>query len=309
VVVFLIGIGVTLVALTAALLLRTLVLPRLRFESHLRQVDSYGFGSATVPPALGALQPEGRTSVTRGVATALGGTVVAAFPFLPALTQRDLSAAALYKITPAALHGYRLLGAILLPGLFALMAAAGGSLSGFAIVLIVASAALAWEGPAIIIRSKGRSRLDAIDRALPQFIDLIVASVEAGISFGGALSGAATRFKGPLGDELRLAIQQQALGLSTQHALDELLERCETPSVRAFVRAVNRAESFGTSIGPLMRHLAHDVRQRRRDLARERIQKAPIKLMFPLVLLILPALLMVIMFPAMYNLLHVLATT
>ena len=77
--------------------------------------------------------------------------------------------------------------------------------------------------------------------------------------------------------------------------------------MRAFVRTVIRAESHGASIGPVLRHLASDIRQRRRDAAREKIQKAPIKLLFPLAFLILPALLLAILFPAMYNIVHTLS--
>lgn len=298
------AVGVVLVGVTVWLAVRVLVMPRVAVEDHLRSIESYGFAART--RGRGA-NPDGRrTSILNPVAMLLGGLLLKVAPRLPAVTSKDLSAAGYYEITPQAVHGYRAMATLFLPGLLLLMALAGGGLSMFVTLLILASAALTWEGPAVLIRGRGRSRLDKIDRALPQFIDLVVATVEAGISFGGALNGSAARLSGPLGEELRLALQQQNLGLSMERALGDMLDRVETPSVRAFVRAVNRAEAHGVSIGPMMRHLAHDIRQRRRDVAREKIQKAPIKLMFPLVLFILPALLLVIMFPALYNLMHML---
>src|SRR5205807_209817 len=123
-------------------------------------------------------------------------------------------------------------------------------------------------GPSILINRRGRVRLEKIDRALPQLVDLLVATVEAGVAFGAALGTVAARFTGPLGDELRLTLQQQSLGVSTERALSGLAERCDTSYIRAFVRTVVRAESHGISIGPVMRHLSNDIRQRRRDAAR-----------------------------------------
>ena len=304
----LIAIGVLFVSATGWLIARVIVLPRLRFEGHLRHVESYGFERDV---------PEERTVVARGwlnsalnsLAESIGRGLMARFPGLPAVRRGELTAAGRYEITPQALHGYRALAATLLPGLAILYALDSGGFSFLGVALTITVGVLGWELPAILIRRQARLRLDKIDRDLPQFIDLLVATVEAGVAFGGALSSVANRVAGPLGDELRVTMQQQRLGIGTERALGDMLERCETPSVRAFVRAVIRADSHGVSIGPVMRHLAHDIRQRRRDLARERIQKAPIKMLIPLVLFILLPLLMVILFPAMYNILHILSHT
>ena len=86
-----------------------------------------------------------------------------------------------------------------------------------------------------------------------------------------------------------------------QQALDDMVGRCETPSVRAFVRTASRGESLGVSIGPVLRELSSDQRRRRRQAAREKMQKAPIKMLFPLMFLIFPALMIVLMYPAAYS--------
>jgi tight adherence protein C len=305
---FLMVIGLLLVGVTAVVVARIIVMPRVLVQDHLRSIDSYGFttrreGDDTAEPSRGVL-----SSRLTAVAGLVGSFLLRVAPRIPAVSRKELLAAGYYDLAAETVHGYRAIATVAIPGVILLMASGGGGVSGVAALLILGLAALTWQGPAVLIRGRGRARLDQIDRALPQFIDLVVATVEAGTSFGGALHGAASRFAGPLGDELRLTMQQQNLGLSTSQAVSDMLDRCETPSVRAFVRAISRAESHGVSIGPMMRYLAHDIRQRRRDVARERIQKAPIKLMFPLVLLIMPALLLVIMFPALYNLAHILST-
>jgi tight adherence protein C len=99
-------------------------------------------------------------------------------------------------------------------------------------------------------------------------------------------------------------MQQQSLGMSIQDALDEMVERCDTPSVRAFVRTASRGESLGVSIGPVLRELSSDQRRRHRMTAREKMQKAPVKMIFPLMFLIMPAIMIVIFYPVAYGFKH-----
>jgi tight adherence protein C len=159
--------------------------------------------------------------------------------------------------------------------------------------------------PATAIRRRGQRRLDRIDAALPELIDVLTATVEAGLSFASSLAMCADRFDGPLGQELRLTLREQSMGLSTNAALENMRERCDTQSVRAFVRAVSQGESLGVSIGAMMRNLASETRKRRRTVAQERIQKAPVKLLFPLIFLIFPSLMVVLLYPALHRILTV----
>lgn len=301
----LIAMGVVLVGAAAWLLVRAYVLPRLRFEAHLRDVESYGFAHGTPEREAGAARGS-LNAALNAAAERLGRTVMTYVPRLTPLPRGELSAAGYYELTPEAVHGYRAFAAVFLPALV-LLYALSNSFSLLILAMLIIAVIVGWRLPAMAIQHRARSRLDRIDHDLPQFIDLLVAIVEAGSAFGGALNGVANRFHGPLGDELKLTMRQQSLGIGTERALSDMVERCDTASVRAFVRTVIRAESHGSSIGPVMRHLASDIRQRRRDAAREKIQKAPIKMLFPLALLILPALLLVILFPAMYNIIHTLS--
>ena len=92
------------------------------------------------------------------------------------------------------------------------------------------------------------------------------------------------------------------MGLSTNEALVHMLDRAETPGMRSFVRSVLQGETLGVSIGQIMRNLAIEMRKRRRAKAEERAQKAPIKILFPLVFMIFPAIFVIILAPAVYAL-------
>jgi tight adherence protein C len=146
--------------------------------------------------------------------------------------------------------------------------------------------------------------LKEIDNQLPDLIDVLVATVEAGLGFSASVQMASERLGGPLGQELRLMIQEQRMGLSTQEALRSLLTRADTPAMRSFVRAMLQGETLGVSIGQIMRALALEMRKRRKATAEEKAQKAPVKILFPLVFLIFPAMFIVILFPALYTILH-----
>jgi tight adherence protein C len=87
-----------------------------------------------------------------------------------------------------------------------------------------------------------------------------------------------------------------------------MLGRCDTPSMRSFVRSIVQGETLGVSIGQLMRDLAHEMRRRRQAVAQERAQKAPIKILFPLVILIFPAMFVILLGPALYQFVHALGS-
>ena len=91
------------------------------------------------------------------------------------------------------------------------------------------------------------------------------------------------------------------MGLSTIEGLRNMLVRCDTPSMRSFIRAVLQGEALGVSIGEIMRNLALEMRKRRRQGAEERAQKAPVKMLFPLIFLIFPAMFVVLLGPVIFK--------
>lgn len=293
--------GVFLVGYTVRLIVYAVVLPRIRISTHLRSVQGYGFESRV--EAGTSARARLSESISQ-LAERTGRSAIRQVPSLHPLTHSELAAAAIYDVSPEAVHGYRVFAAVSLPVVFLFLIASSGALSPITILLVVASGAAGWMLPAMIIHRRGQKRLYELDRSLPDLVDLLTATVEAGMGVGASMAMVANRFKGALGEELRLMIKQQSLGMSTAEALEDMGERCDVPSVRAFVRTITRGESMGVSIGPILRELAVDTRRRRRQSAREKMQKAPVKLLFPLMFLIFPALMLLLMFPAAYSLLH-----
>jgi tight adherence protein C len=214
--------------------------------------------------------------------------------------RRDLLAAGFYRATPEAYLGYRAIATAALTAFLLLIVASSPSMLAF--VALAFGETLAWRLPNMVLQRRAAARSAEIDRELPDLIDLLVVSVEAGVGLAGALQMMSARMHGPLGVELRLMQQEQSMGLSSDHALSKLLERCDTPSVRSFVRSLQQAERLGVSIGMILRNLASDMRTRRRQLAEERAQKAPVKILFPLIFLIFPSMFIVLLGPAVFSL-------
>jgi tight adherence protein C len=211
-------------------------------------------------------------------------------------------AAGLYTLTPKRFVGYRVIAAICVPAAMVWLTAAIGYPVVVSVLALVLGGLVGWVTPLVIVRSRAERRAEEVEQELPELIDLLVVTVEAGMGFTGSMQIASTRIEGPLGDELRLAMQEQNMGLSMDESLRNMLERCETPSMRAFVRSILQGETLGVSIGQIMRNLAEEMRKRRRGHAEERAQRAPIKILFPLIFLIFPAMFIVLLGPAVYAL-------
>jgi tight adherence protein C len=292
--------GLVLAGASASLVARAVVMPRLRASETLGQIGSYGFASK---PGDDGGPSAARTALDR-VATRVGGVAGRFGGFREASLRRSLVAAGIYGLAPRKFLGYRILSAVCAPAAWIWLASTTGfggllAISGTLIALL-----MGWRAPMMIVQRRTRERAAKIDYELPNLIDLLVVTVEAGLGFTGSLQLAAARFSGPLGDELRLTLQEQSMGLSTNEALRNLVDRSDTPLMRSFVRSVLQGETLGVSIGQIMRDLAVDMRKRRRQAAEERAQKAPIKMLFPLVFLIFPAMFVVLLGPAVFSFLE-----
>jgi tight adherence protein C len=216
--------------------------------------------------------------------------------------RRQLLSAGMYDVEPRTIIGYRVLAAIALPFVWIWLGASSGTSPALILLVAIAVGALGWMAPVIYVNRRARFRTDQIDYELPELIDLLVVTLEAGLSFLASLYTAAEHLEGPLGAELRLTLQEQRMGLAVNEALEGMLRRSETPALRTFVRSVIQGESLGTSTGQIMRNLAIEMRKRRRAAAEERAQKAPVKMLFPLVFLIFPSLFIVLLGPTYYTL-------
>jgi tight adherence protein C len=293
-------ISVLLIGAAVALAGRAAIFPRVRTASRVQTVTSYGF--ATVPTA----EDDRVERPIEGLAQRVGDAVAGQLSNVREDSLRaELMSAGMYRMSPRALLGYRVLAAVLLPALI-LWIGAGSSQPVLVGLAAAASVAAGWMLPLTLVRRRARLRNQKVDREVPDFIDLLVVTVESGQGLGGAIRLAGDRIRGPLGDEVRLAVQEQAMGLSAHDALTNMVERCNTPALRSFVRAVVQGESLGVSIGEILRAVAVEMRKRRRQAAEEQAQKAPVKMLFPLALFIFPSLFIIILGPAIFDLLDTL---
>jgi tight adherence protein C len=223
---------------------------------------------------------------------------------IEAIGARLLAAGLAQRISPAsflAVKGGTMVGAALL-GL--LMAALVSFASG--ILLLPVLGMLGFVGPDFILSSRIKKRRERVRSALPDALDLLAVSVEAGLGFDGAVTKLTEHMDGPLIDEFGLLLSEIRMGESRQTALKNMAMRVGAPELSAFVRAVVQADQLGISLGRILRVQAADTRLRRQATAEEKAMKAPIKMLFPTVIFIFPAMFVVLLGPALMNILKVL---
>lgn len=183
---------------------------------------------------------------------------------------------------------------------FALGTAFAGAGSG--LLFTIAFAGCGYLAPDTAVGMRIRSRRESMQAQLPHALDLLAVSVEAGLSFDGAVAKLTERMEGPLVDEFGLMLAEIRMGESRENALKKLADRSGVPEVATFARAMIQADRLGISIGRLLRTQAIETRLRRQAAAEERAMKAPIKMLFPTVLFIFPALFLVVLAPAFIRL-------
>ncbi len=210
------------------------------------------------------------------------------------LTQR-LSTSAFLTIKGGAMLGGCIVGLLL--------AALGSLASG--VMLVPIGGALGLMAPEIFLSMKTRARREAIRSELPDALDLLAVSVEAGLGFDAAVAKLVDHMEGPLIDEFALTISEIRVGETRTTALRKMSERVDATELSNFVRAVVQAEQLGISLGRILRVQATDTRLRRQAAAEEKAMKAPIKMLFPTVFFIFPALFIVVLGPAFLNILSV----
>jgi tight adherence protein C len=174
------------------------------------------------------------------------------------------------------------------------------------VVLGLGFAAVGFIGPDMYVNAKGKSRRERIRADLPDALDLLAVSVEAGLGFDAAIAKVTEKMKGALSEEFALTLSEIRIGESRIDALKKLAERTATPEVSAFTRSIIQADQFGISLGRILRVQATDSRMRRQAAAEERAMKAPIKMLFPTVMFIFPSMFLVTLGPAFLAILKVL---
>ena len=166
-----------------------------------------------------------------------------------------------------------------------------------AFTLLVMASSIGFLIPDAMVASRARERQSHIQRDLPDVLDQVTICVEAGLGFEAALTRAAGG-GGVLADELARTLQDIRFGMPRRIAMEKLLDRTDVADLRHFVVAIAQAERHGVPIAQVLRVQAAEVRQKRRQRAEESAAKVPVKIVFPLVFCIMPALFVVLVGPA-----------
>ena len=291
--------GVLCLAGAAYLIGEAMTLPARERRSSVNRAATYGkfraaFGQQQLPFSQRVLSPLGDR---------LAGWTLKLHPktTVEGVSTRLLAAGLGRKISPTTFLAFK--SALALAGL-ALGALFGGAAAGPGGVLFaaIALAGIGFIAPDFVVSGKARSRKDRIRAELPDALDLMAVSVEAGMGFDGAIAKLTEHMHGPLADEFALTLGEIRIGESRQDALKKLSDRTSTPELASFVRSIIQADQLGISLGRILRVQATDSRLKRQAAAEEKAMKAPIKMLFPTVLFIFPAMFLVILGPAFLNL-------
>ena len=219
-----------------------------------------------------------------------------------AIGSRLIAAGLSSQITPAQFlavkSGAALLGTLVAVVFGVTVAAIAG------VVLVPVFAGLGFFAPETFLTLKIKQRRERIRSELPDALDLLAVSVEAGLGLDGAIAKLTEHMEGALVDEFALTLSEMRVGESRPDALKKMAERVPAPELAAFVRSVLQADQLGISLGRILRVQAADSRLRRQAAAEEKAMKAPIKMMFPTALFIFPAMFIVILGPAVLNFTH-----
>jgi tight adherence protein C len=296
---FVIFIGLICLALSAYFFGETVTLPSRERRTSVKRAARYG----AIRAPLSANQRPFRERVVMPLGDRLAGWTLKLHPktTVEGVSARLLAAGLGRSLSPTAFLALK--SGLAICGV-ALGAIFGGAAVGTRGVLFFSLilASFGFIAPDFIVSGRARARKDRIRAELPDALDLMAVSVEAGMGFDGAISKLTEHMDGPLADEFALTLSEIRIGESRSDALKKLADRTGTPELSSFVRSIIQADQLGISLGRILRVQANDSRLKRQAAAEEKAMKAPIKMLFPTVLFIFPAMFLVILGPAFLNL-------
>ena len=193
-----------------------------------------------------------------------------------------------------------MLGLVLGGGFFLLMNSVGSSNK----LLPFFAGLIGFVFPYVSLNTKATARMDKIQKSLPDMLDLLYVSVEAGLAFDMAMKKAAEKMHGPLSDEIIKSMDDISKGKEREESLRGMVARTKVDDLAQFVSAVIQAEQLGSNIANVLRVQSNSMRQVRRQRAQEKAAKIPVKMLFPMILFILPSLFVVILGPAFINIIN-----
>ena len=181
-----------------------------------------------------------------------------------------------------------------------------GAPTGKSALLALFVTAVSYFVPDLLIHSKGTERQNAIMLELPDTLDQMTIAVEAGLGFDAAKARTGQNGHGPLAAEFVRTLQDMQLGMSRREAYDAMKERTSAPDLRRFVSAILQADKYGISISGVLRTQASEMRIKRRQRAEEKAMQIPVKVLFPLMVCIMPVLFIALLGPAAINVMETL---
>ncbi len=199
---------------------------------------------------------------------------------------------------------FLLVAVMLLMGLLVVMVGHGTALS-HNMATVIGFTAAGYLLPDLWLGGKVNKRKQAIEHGLPDVLDLLTISVEAGLGFDAAIQKVAEKFKGPVGEEFQEYIKEVKLGRPRVDALRGLSRRADIEDMKTFVASLIQAEQLGVGLAQVLRIQSDQMRYRRRQRAQERAMKMPIKMLFPLVFFILPTIFIVLFAPLAVHMMDV----
>ncbi|MEX2227442.1 MAG: type II secretion system F family protein [Dehalococcoidia bacterium] len=176
-------------------------------------------------------------------------------------------------------------------------AASGGSAPFFVWLPVPLAAVMGFLFPFLLLKRASRKRQQIIWRSMPNALDLLTTCVEAGLSLDFGIQRVAEKYPGPLSEEFHRVLREMGLGKPRREALTEMTERIQLPDVTTFINSLVQAEQLGTSIGDVLRVQAKQMRMRRRQRAEQIAHQAPVKMVFPMVLFLMPSLFLITIGP------------
>lgn len=173
-------------------------------------------------------------------------------------------------------------------------------------MILIVGAIIGAIFPFIRLHAKIRQRKRQIRRQLPEFLDLLCVSVQAGLSFDGAVAKIVTRMHGDLIAEFQRVQSDMSLGMTRAYALTQMAKRCDLEEVYLFTASIIQAEKLGTSMSRTLKLQSDNIRDRHRQYVKAQALKAPVKIIFPMVLFIFPSIFVVLLFPAIITIIKTL---
>ena len=265
---------------------------RKRVQRSLAAVAATRVGGAPV------LEEQTASFADRVVAPVFGGMARLARRLSPSGFAGALQRRLDFAGNPASLSVERVLS---LKGFGLVLGACIGLVAGSGPLGVLMTAGFAAGGfflPDLLVHNTGLKRQQSIGRSLPDSMDLLTISVEAGLGFDAALSQVARNTDGPLAGEFFRVLQEMQIGKSRGDAFRALADRTAVPELRAFVSSLVQADQFGIPVANVLREQSRELRVKRRQRAEEKAQKVPVKIMVPLVMFIFPVMFIVVLGPA-----------